>query len=293
MTAPLSGVDEITLGWLITGGADADGVLWHLIDLDGWQDGATRRGTFSDRVGRDGGFETRTYASPRVLIARGWLRAPTNAARDAAIDKVVGLLADGSTGTLAVREGHLSRTSRVVLSDQTTTDRDGRQQAFWSLQLTASDPRRYSTAPSSVTFGLAAGSTSGLDFTAPGLDFSGAGLDFGPPGSIGQGTLTNTGTAPTEPVFTITGPLPPFMLRAAATGASIGYPAGLSAGETLVVDVGRRTARLSGTADRRPAPAQWSGFTVPPGGSLTVSLVGTAGGSGTGLVTATCSPAYW
>jgi len=122
---------------------------------------------------------------------------------------------------------------------------------------------------------------SGLDFDG-GLDFgTGAeddGLDFGSTHASGLMRLTNRGTAPTMPVFTLYGPLiNPSLTTAKGT---LHYNTWIGPHQFVVIDPSVPSVLLGGTATRRELlyPANFEAFSIPAAapdgtpGTLTVGL---------------------
>jgi hypothetical protein len=122
---------------------------------------------------------------------------------------------------------------------------------------------------------------SGLDFD-DGLDFgTGAvddGLDFGSTHASGLMRLTNRGTAPTMPVFTLYGPLiNPSLTTAKGT---LHYNTWIGPHQFVVIDPSVPSVLLGGTATRRELlyPANFEAFSIPAAapdgtpGTLTVGL---------------------
>lgn len=140
----------------------------------------------------------------------------------------------------------------------------------------ATDPLIYenTVASAEATLGTASG---GLDMAPPGHDFPHA---FGTATS-GAAICENEGNATTYPVITITAGVSGasgIRLLQDTTGEEWGITLTMNAGETLVIDMARRTVLLEGTADRaqfvnRP-DSVWFGL-VPGTNAVTLQASGT------------------
>lgn len=109
-----------------------------------------------------------------------------------------------------------------------------------AIELTCTDPLIYDTVTQTQSVGLPS-PTAGLTFPASAPFVFGASTG-------GQMTLTNNGNYPTSFVATITGPMTnPKMTIGNQT---LGFNIILGSSDSLVVDTGKRTATLNGTAPR-------------------------------------------
>jgi hypothetical protein len=143
----------------------------------------------------------------------------------------------------------------------------------FSLQFASQDPRRYGV-------GQVIGGNTGLPVSSGGLDWAtgggldwatGGGLNWGSVSSIGQFNFVNTGTAPTDPVFTFTSPTGTLVNPTVTfnTGQRLRYNGTLLATDTLRIDTSEYTQSviLNGGTDTRAnlTVAEW--FQIPPGTS--------------------------
>lgn len=138
---------------------------------------------------------------------------------------------------------------------------DGETYAFTTVELIAGDP--YWTAVDAVTIN---------------------------PVTLGTEPITNPGTAPAWPVFTITGPATGFTL--AHSGRSLTWAGTLASAATITVDARDGTVSDGTGANRfgglSAAPRFWS---IPPGTkSATIAMTGTGAGS---KVAVTFYPRRW
>ena len=155
-----------------------------------------------------------------------------------------------------------------------------------ALQWFAPDARQYGPAVL-LPAGLRSGGT-GVSFP---LVFP---LSFGVPPSGGRVTFTNTGSAPTEPVITVTGPLlSGFEITYLETGRRLRYTA--TVGTDLVLDCAQGTCTTQGQ-ERAPFLTVREWFSVPAGASATFSLATLGGESAattpTAGMTVAIAPAY-
>ena len=114
------------------------------------------------------------------------------------------------------------------------------------FEFDCADPRIYADAPVSHVGRTLAAATGGLTWP---LTFP---LDWGT-FNAGTFTATNAGNVPAPAVFTFHGPLTTPRVENITQGSTLEFNIALSAGETLVVDTGARTALLNATASRSSA----------------------------------------
>ncbi|MCK2242316.1 MULTISPECIES: phage tail domain-containing protein [unclassified Crossiella] len=271
-------------------------------DESGWFSSAPVRTGREDRPDTHGTYRAPTWRGAAVITLAGWLWAPNPVTRRAAEIRLAGLCSDPhalyplrhndtSTGEDSVR--------LVELDGPVLINQQGPRHAGWSLQLAAPDPARYSAYPNTLSTGLPRDG-GGLDWDTGGLgslDFTGGGLgglDFGTPSSTGALTLTNPGSAPAWPAFTITGPVQFPEVIDPATGAGLAFAGDLAAGQRLVIDTHphRRTVTRDGIGGFRPYLRQAAWLSVPPGGALTVAFRATSY-TADALLTAAWHTTWW
>jgi Phage tail protein len=154
-----------------------------------------------------------------------------------------------------------------------------------TLQLVASDPRRYAPAQQTATTGLYA-ATGGLAYpiTYP--------LNWGTITSDGALPITNSGDTSTPPTFTITGGGNTPSITRQDTGQSLMLDLNLQPTDVLVVDVLNDRILLDGSSVYSvldPSSDPVSAFFIAPG----TTSIGLSVASGTGTVlTATWQSAY-
>lgn len=269
-------------GFLV--GLDLDGVTWLHELVDGWSHGGSVDTAFSARPGAHGLFDAPMYRRGRIITVSGVCIADTRLQAEDAADALAAVLADGSLGEFAMLGPQGLRTASVRLSDTPQSAwLDGL--AFqWQMQFTAPDHRKYGD-PFTADTPLGGGGTGLL---LPFGDF----FDFGDPGVTGQITVTNDGTAPTEPTITISGPLlNGFQVTQTETGRRLVYPDPVST--DLVIDNTEGTA-ISGGQDRSGGFTVDQFFTIGPGQSSTFqfSTLGAETATDPASMTVTVAPAY-
>jgi hypothetical protein len=249
-------IDAILLG------LELDGVRWKYTNLTGWGMGGAVETNFTARPGRHGMHDGPMYRRERVITVEGLLRAPTRALAKQAERALAACLADGSMGTFGVDDPDLGwEQAQVKLSAPPQSDGSaaGVGVIAWQLQFTAPDHRKYGQAVTVST--PLPGGGSGIAFP---VAFP---ISFGAPPETGSAVFTNTGTAPTEPVHTITGPLEAgFQVVHVETGRRLRYEAPVV--DPVVLDSREGTA-TSGGQDRTGLLTADDFFTIDPGATAT------------------------
>jgi hypothetical protein len=240
------------------------GTPWRWDNLEGWEDTpGIDSGTVlkaSDHGGWPGTFfaQTRTVTASLVIRSepgqmQGTVRQLAAATPiDAEDEQPLVVQFDDETPLVIFarctrRAVAVSRTNRVGFTRG-------------SIQFEASDPRKYSLIESQATTQLPQPET-GLVWP---LNWP---LAFGNPGSTGNISATNSGDAPTHPVFEIKGPCSKPSITNIGTGALLEYDIDLSSTDTLYIDTGQETVTANRlyTATTRSQPEK--AFVLPPGPS--------------------------
>lgn len=302
---------------------DANGVLWFVSEETGFFGAPANTGETTQRLNQHGAFRSPGWKTERTISLKGHAFAGSYPALRRAVNQITGLLNDpydGAALTCYTELGPL--TAQVYLDgDILTTPLDIYNPGIeWSLQLVAPDPRKYSTVERTfradlprfnindgLDFQVSTGSGPGLfttfalsSPTARGLDFT-SGLKFGESNATGFLQLTNTGTAPTSPTYTLYGPLTNPLITATTAGqrSEMRYNDTLGAHETVVIDPAAPSVLLEGTASRRHLlnPAQFAGFSIPgvdvDDGHLSVGITHEGESTAGGYVTATFREAWF
>lgn len=229
-------------------GSDSFGAVWSTSVFDGWWDSPGSTGSTAQNAWADGGWIDEAFLQPRTLVAGGLVRGADRPSTRQAIDRLLAAIPVRTLAPLSVMEDGLSRSVRVRQEHKPVISWLSDTLASWNVQLTAPDPRRFSgDGVSAFTYSASTGlpSTTGgltLPLTAP--------FSIGATVTSGSVTVTNQGNA-TPPVrVTFTGPVVNPILRT-TTGGYMAFNITLDAGQTLVVDLDKRTVKINGTVNRR------------------------------------------
>lgn len=280
-----------TIGAWAAGVYDDFGCRWMVQPGHDVFDGPGVKQHTSPRPFGHGSYRATQYRDARTSSIQGTAECANRVAMLAAKDRFLSIFPDGETATLVLNDGVNSRQLGVELAAKQRVAIWPDSTGFdWQLSLYAADPRWLdSTIRTAGPITIGGPSTDGLDWANNGLDWASGGLDWGVSGTGGVFSLNNLGSAPTWPVFTLTGPLTNPTFTNPANGDVIAYTGTVATGQTLVFDTSpfTRSVALNGV-DRMGflASAQW--IEIPPGGNVTVQFAG----SGNGTVTATWQYAY-
>ncbi len=217
--------------------------------LSGWEDIPDFDTSDADRPTAHGAWPGSRYAKPRKVSGQVWVLP--SAAGDATVAAIRALrqalsLSDDERWLSVRLHGETLVTRARVNQRVLPTDRAYATQgvARAAVQWQSDDPRRYSadqqtlsTAPPEPETGL----------TWP-LSWP---LDFGPATSTGDVSAENSGSAPTQPVITFTGPCTNPAVTEHTGGRRLRYEIELAPGDQLEIDTAAGTVTLNGTASRR------------------------------------------
>lgn len=257
---------RINLGSVQLGAVDADGVAWHLQELEGW-DGSEVRVEYQPREADHGAWASRAYLGQRSVTISGKVEAPSLGLLDAALEQLRS--AASLTDTLLVVYETVPKQSVVRRSGRPLIKMVSDRVAEYSLLVTAADPRRYAASLQSGTTGLPT-TTGGL--TPP----------VTPPLTISATTVSGVisaqtvGTIATRPVLAIDGPVTqPQILVQLPDGTVRGllYSQSLATGDRLVIDTDAHSVTLNGTASRRrylTTPQGWP--ELPPASTSNIQF---------------------
>lgn len=262
-----------------------DGTDYELEEdgLQGWYGRPKPKDVLTPRTAGAGSWWS-PLAEPdvRTIVVTGTLAQASGMDLLAAEEQLSAICPDATQlYTLQVTDSLRTLTAQVKLTDAVLVKPNSPTSTAFSLSLTAPDPYKYdpNVTPVFTTLAAAAG---GLDWaTGGGLPWP---LVWGTSTSDGTCTLTNIGTAPAWPTFTISGPSDSGFLTVPSitctdTGQVIAYSGTLAVGDQLVIDTNEatRSVLLNGSAD------VWSGlvvsewFQVPAGGQITLQFQGSSG----------------
>lgn len=276
----------LTYEGLTLGGSDAYGTTWTLAEEDGWFAGPAMRTQLATRPGANGGFPARSLTAPRSWTLTGLVLAPSEATLLQSIQAFAAAGTDGdehqATWIDALGERY-AQAARADAKVEVLTDVKARYQ----LTLAASDPRKYGGLQT-VSTGLLNPGSGGLTYPLTYL------LTYGTAPSGGLVTLDNPGTAPTEPLIIVSGPLlAGFLVTHVESGRALSY---INSAGAIELDSHAGTATEEGQDRTRWLMArEW--FQVGPGESarFSFSTLGTetAASVPAPMMTVQMAPAYW
>jgi hypothetical protein len=198
-----------------------------------------------------------------------------------------GTMSDGQPFTLSVTDDVNTLYSTVILNSSPEIKPVRGTAAQVTLQFLAVDPIKYS-ASTTISTGFAGTGGGGLKFPL----FTGGVLDFTSTVS-GPTVITNAGTAPVYPSFTVVGPASEgFNIVYGETGQTISCSFDLTAYNTITVN--QRTGRLSynDSQDITNYLVSSGFFAIPANTSATI-FVSTRGTTSSGYANITMSNGYW
>lgn len=233
-------VDTITFG----GPLDDLGCWWIPSKTTGWHGAAKPKTNRVAKPFAHGALRSPNYRAERVIAIQGTCLATDTGARLLGEDRLGALCGDPASLYQFVGTDQLGRqrVASVELADAPEVALNGERRFDFSIQFAAPDPRKHDIAWQDPISTIIAPSTGGLDFvgaTGYGLSYTGAtgyGVDWGTPGLPAQAEVGNYGTAPVNPLFTITGPVSQPTVVDVDSGWSIPYAADVAAGETVVIN---------------------------------------------------------
>lgn len=233
--------------------------------IEGWYGQPDRKVTMTERQTGDGAFPIRdedTLFASRTVTLHARIIADARADLVDAMSRLSRLggqsvtvrVVDGLEDTVAT--GYLRAEHPATWSEHSATT---------TLTIVCTDPRRYASTPLTRFLDADTGSGGGLVYPV------GSPVSFGGAGLVDvTGLLTNAGSAPAYPTFTVHGTFPAG-IRIMSGGQSLTY-VGPIMGAPIILDSLTRTASLTGL-DR----SQFLGIrdfpVVPPGGSIRVSFM--------------------
>ena len=260
MSTPLL-TTRASLGTLDFSVQEASGVAWFLQQLDGW---GSPKSTLDvrQRPRSHGGWAGAAFLQPRSLAASGLVTAPTAALLSDAIDRLNAAVSLDST-TLTVWEAGRARTCTVRRDDEVLVSDwvfdAGSCSAQWSIQLVATDPRKYGAALTAST--NLPSSSGGLTWpiTWPAV--------WSATQVTGVVTLTNPGNITGPVTLRINGPVTGPTVTHIGSGLTLTFSSSLtlSAGEWLTVDMEARTVLANGQASRSGWVTNRGWFGLEPG----------------------------
>lgn len=227
-----------------------------------------------------GGWAGDGYLTSKHIVLGGIVRADTVLACEAAIDRLHAACSLSET-TLQVNSAS-SWHHRVRREDEVIVEKLSPSVASWSIQLVATDPRKYGT---TLTASTNLPSTSGgltIPFTIPFTIASAV--------TSGQVSLMNPGNVSGPVRMRIDGPITGPTVTHTGSGLQLAFATSLSlgVGEFITVDMETRQVLAQGQASRNEWVTNrgWSGF--EPGANTWAFSATT----GSGILTVTATPAW-
>lgn len=256
----------------------ADGVGAVLSkEIEGW-DSTSIRGEVTEWPDRDGGRAAPAYFESRNLVLEGFMNIPSFVSGVAVRDRFVDSLPNKVFAPFVVTEGSLTRYVMARVQGKPSVVWDGEDTIEVSVQLIATDHRRFAgTGPESFSDSGVARlpiADGGLAIPSPA---SGLTVPFAIPATVTNNVVKvgSNGTGTPRVVVTIQA------VNSQLTNPQIMDELGnrmtfnlvLTVGQSLVIDLDKRTILLNGTASRRSA-LRGSWINPRPGMSLTFNAEG-------------------
>lgn len=250
MTTPLhSLVDQFELDGIVWNARDADGVEWIVNRDADWWSPPNRRVNHLERPLADGYGRSRSFASVRVLTFEGCMTAPTRALRDARLDQLAAMFADGALHSLTGPGVDGQYELLVEYTDRPDIDPLNSTSVRWQMTLIAPDPLKKSVTEYTTGQIELPSTTGGLTFpfTAP--------FTFDATVTAGSALVTNGGTADIGLLIRIDGPAtnPHITLARGTDVQTLRCNLTVDAGQWLTIDTAARTVMLNDLVSRRGA----------------------------------------
>lgn len=286
--APGVGVADVvaSVDGVVFGGVDEFGTRLTLEEEDGWYGSPGMRRARSARASAHGVYPSQGFSEGRTIRMSGKGIAVDFASGARSIRVLRAILADGGAGTTTWTDPDVD----VVLS--ASVERDGpvnvrwlTDRVFeWQILLFAPDARAYGFPESFIT--SLPGGGGGLSWNI------GSFFDFGEAPVSGRSQFTNIGTAPTEPVHQVSGPMAAgFQITHIEAGRSLRYEQPV--GSDVVLDSAEGIVTVDGQ-DRTGFLTVREWFSVPRHQQATFqfSTLGTETVTDPASMTTTIAPAY-
>lgn len=271
-----------TLNGLSLDGVDDAGVKWTVRrDTSGWW-GSPQTSTSQTKKPTEGGaWLGQTTEEGRTVALVGLLVAPTRAAALDALDRLNAAAATMDAPFVVTEDGR-TRTAMVRRNSEVMVSWESPTVVGWSVQLLAADPRLYGLARRVILFPPQ--SLGGLRYP---LRYPARYQT--PPGAQSTALLQNDGNAPSWPRFVVNGPFPGIQID--CEGRTVELSLEIFAGQAVLIDARSRTASMGGV-DMSQYLTRRGWAPVPPGGTLTVSVLRVSGSDQRGWVDVDWSDTY-
>lgn len=258
MADPGIGGMGVELSGLVLTRTDSNGVQWRSFSpIDGWDGSPASSVQLTQKLRAPGAWMSPRNMTQRVISLTGVINAPTVDALQTAIDQLNAACTVEDT-VLTVQRGSAARScivcrqGEVMLGSADETD----LVMPWSIQLVASDPRKFTTAVSgstnlpSSTGGMVVPMVVPLVITSTVV-----------PGTV---ALTNQGNASGPLNIRVTGPVAGPQITHVTTGKVLTFDPSLvlGVGEWLDIDMEAETVLANGQSSRNGyiTSAGWSPF---------------------------------
>ena len=257
-TSPYLGASYATLGAVTFGYTEASGVMWGLEDIQGWGGSPASTIQVTQKPRSDGGWAGPSWLSSRTITVTGWVYAPTTALLTDAVDRLDAAVSLAATPLTVVEAGR-SRWMNVRRAGEVLAAYVNDTQATWSIQLVATDPRK---------FGAATTQTTGLPSVTGGLTYPITyPITYSAVQVTGVVSATNPGTANGKLALRVHGPCTGPSITHLGTGAALTFASSLviNSGDWLDIDMENRTVLANGQARRNNTVTSRGWFGFDPG----------------------------
>jgi hypothetical protein len=245
------------IGWSLNGfdlsGTDPAGVRWLVKDVDGWDDPASTKGGVVQNDYADGGWVEPTFLEPPSLVAKVRLLAPTRPESIRAREAFKAIIPVRTLAPLVLTDGGVVRHRMVKQEGKPSIKQVSDHHVDISLQLVAPDVRILS-GDGTAKFTYSA--STGLPKTSGGQQV-GIQAPFQIAATVTSGTvvITNAGNAKPPVKVLITGPV--VNPAISAGGVRMDFVITVDVGQTLEVDLDKKTVKLNGVNRRSTLSGQW------------------------------------
>jgi hypothetical protein len=267
------------------------GIDWIVESEDGWSSSPAIRALMEDKTSGDGTWNGPGAYGARVITLGGKALASDRVSMLMAKDRIRACMGPRNFVPIQVDEAHMSRMALIRQSDVLTITDSGAYAFSWSMIMTAPDPRRYATSPTTGTTGLPTVNTMGRTYNEAFPVLYGGGSS-----STGSVAITNYGDFDEAPaVITFNGPIVTPRVAHVPTGRILTFNITVAEGDTLVLDLANQTVLLNGTANRKSSLTPSSAWFMLRPGENELQFRGQAGTSAAGTaptMTVTASSAW-
>lgn len=247
---------SFTVGGIPFGQVDEFGVDWSIEQLTGWT-GATRSTSeLTQKPRQSGAWRSTGFSGARSISASGKIFAPDAQSLSDAFDRLNAAIPAGVDRQFVVTDASGTRWVNVQQSDDVLTNWLMTNIGSWSIQVEATDWRKFGASLTGVT--KLPSTTGGLTvpFTVP--------FTINATTVTGQVSLENPGNESGPVVLRIDGPCTGPVVTHVSTGNALVFSSSLvlQDGEFLLVDMDARTALANGQSNRAGyiTSRGWSAF---------------------------------